>query len=48
MWLEAIIVTGFRSFRDRTEVKFDRGHTAIIGRLQFLLISLKVLTLLRN
>ena len=32
MWLESVILTGFRSFRDRSEVHFDKGHTAVIGR----------------
>ncbi len=32
MYVEGIVVEGYRSFRDRTQVHFDKGHSAIVGR----------------
>ena len=31
MWIEKVVLEGFKSFRDRTELNFNRGHNIIIG-----------------
>ena len=41
MWIESLVLEGFRSFRDRTVIRFDRGHTAIVGRLALHFFSVR-------
>ena len=31
MWIEAVLLEGFKSFRERTEMQFHPGHNLVIG-----------------